>query len=216
MNIKYKDVLFVFFVYLLITFNLIMAESYSDVIILGDDVMFREYPDQKSNPMGRFPKGRIVSFIKKSSKVETINGNKGEWIYIGAYRSNSVSKKGRKGWIFDYYVGYKDNFKKVENWNISHYEGSIVDTDVEFDFKENGSFKMYISYPFSMSEEKMNSIAKILKGEYNKKRKKIELTGHLYKYKNIYWAKTNTQNEGGNYYFFLNEKGEIELNLYSF
>lgn len=96
MNIKYKDVLFVFFVYLLITFNLIMAESYSDVIILGDDVMFREYPDQKSNPMGRFPKGRIISFIKKSSKVETINGNKGEWIYIGAYRSDSVSKKGRK------------------------------------------------------------------------------------------------------------------------
>ncbi len=204
------------FVFLIITFNYSAAETYSGIIILGDNLIIRENPTQKSKSLGLLFKGQVIRLIDKSSKIEIINGKKGEWIYVGLSIDVTVSKDEVRGWIFDYYVGYKDKFKKVEKWNVPHYKGSIVDTDVEFDFKEDGSFKMYISYPFSMTEDKMISIAKILKGEYNKKRKKIELTGNLYEYNNIYWAKTNTQIEGGNYYFFLNDNGEIKLNLYSF
>ncbi len=204
------------FVFLIITFNYSAAETYSGIIILGDNLIIRENPTQKSKSLGLLFKGQVIRLIDKSSKIEIINGKKGEWIYVGLSIDVTVSKDEVRGWIFDYYVGYKDKFKKVEKWNVPHYKGSIVDTDVEFDFNEDGSFKMYISYPFSMTEDKMISIAKILKGEYNKKRKKIELTGNLYEYNNIYWAKTNTQIEGGNYYFFLNDNGEIKLNLYSF
>jgi len=196
--------------------DLTLAETYSGIIILGDNLIIRENSSQKSKSLGLLFKGQVVRLIKKSLKTETINGNRGEWIYVGLSSDVSVSKDEVRGWIFDYYVGYKDNFNKVKNFNIMHYEGAVVDTEVEFDFNKDGSFKMYISYPFSMTEEKMISIAKILKGEYNKNKRKIELTGHLYQYKNIYWAKNDSQVEGGNYYFFVNEKGEIELNLYSF
>ena len=196
---------------------MISAEIEKMIVITGDDVNVRNKADISGKVLMSLPKGKLVEYIKQNEEVKIIKGISGRWIFVNTKRfKNNNDNKTVVGWIFEEYLGMPNKFKRVENWNIAHYEGSIVDTDVEFDFNKDGSFKMYISYPFSMTEEKMISIAKILKGEYNKKRKKIELTGHLYKYKNIYWAKNDTQIEGGNYYFFLNDKGEIELNLYSF
>lgn len=76
---------------------------------------------------------------------------------------------------------------------------------------------MYISYPieFHISESKMHEIAKMLNGIYDVKIKKIKLSGHLYSYKNIFWAKVDTQKEGGYYFFFLNNNS-IELSQFNY
>jgi len=196
--------------------SIISAEIEKMIIVTGDGVNVRRKADISGKVLMILPKGKLVEYIKQNDEVKMINGISGRWILVNTKRyKNYNDNKTVVGWIFEEYLGTSDKFKKVEKWNIPHYDGSVVDTNVEFDFNKDGSFKMYISYPFSMTEDKMKEIAKILKGEYDRKKKKIRLEGQLYVYKDIYWTRVETQEGGGNYYFFL-KNGEIELNLYSF
>lgn len=86
-------------IFLLLTLNLslcVNASNYSDIFIVGDNLILREQPSKESKSIGKLLKGNIVRLIKKSGKKEVINGCSGEWVYVGTSRSDSISKLEKK------------------------------------------------------------------------------------------------------------------------
>ncbi len=79
-----------------------------------------------------------VKLIKRSGKLDIIDGNKGEWVYVDPGFSDKTC-----GWVFSYYLAGKDDFRRLEslpdNYTLKYADGDVPYT-YEF-FKDGTSLR---------------------------------------------------------------------------
>lgn len=75
-------------------------ESNALWVIEKQGLRMRETPDQGGNVLGVIPYGAKVKYFSKQGEATTISGTSGTWA--------NVEWDGKKGWVFDGFLGYND------------------------------------------------------------------------------------------------------------
>lgn len=117
------------------------------VPVLAENVNLREKPSINSNVVFQLPIAIDVVILHKSGDKVTINGLSGEWVYVDTnIRINNTTNETIKGWIFDYYLGYKEKFFRVMKWKKQTFTYTAGDYTPVFEIQENGTF----SYSYNL------------------------------------------------------------------
>lgn len=75
-------------------------ESSALWVIEKQGLRMRDSPDQAGNVLGMVPYGTKVKWFSKQGETMTISGASGKWAH--------VEWDGKKGWVFDGFLGYSD------------------------------------------------------------------------------------------------------------
>jgi hypothetical protein len=181
------------------------------VLIIGDNVNIRAEPNLNSKVIYNLNIGHLVLPLKKINKKVQIDDKIGYWVYIDSGITENIESGRIKGWIFDNYLGYNINFTKINSWSIPNLKNIIyIDVQYDFIFNKDGSFTLTTS----MSDGNCRETAKTCNDNGAKYVNKCKclFTGHLYKYRNIIWAKLNSLVYGGKFYLLLDNQSLKLLN----
>ncbi|MBN2737985.1 MAG: SH3 domain-containing protein [Spirochaetales bacterium] len=74
-------------------------------IIAPEGLRFRDNPGLDSMRLGVIPANEEILVIKVSAEEFAISGDKGKWAYI--------DWNGKKGWVFDAYISFQQDLKRV-------------------------------------------------------------------------------------------------------
>jgi hypothetical protein len=183
-------------------------------VITGDSVNIRVNPDLKSNAIASLQFGDIVYFLSSYDKTITIDGKEGKWVFVIASFMKRISNtnseiKHVKGWVFDYYIAYPANFAKLKEWkNKKIITGGVSDYQHIFEIKDNADFILKIPIYHSGQDESIITCNSKYKGNWNKNDFTCIVNGHMYVYKDIYWAKLEKPSSLGYIYIYFDKKNK--------
>lgn len=136
--------------------------------IAGDKVNLREKPGPNSRIVFQLPLAHVVQLLKTEPKWSVIDGKRGRWVYVDSGLCTANMNQSYKGWIFDYFLGYRENFTRVWKWRRSCIENTVGDYHYRYDFFPDGTVR-YQGSGYGDAPRKYN--------------------GYLYKYRSVYYAK---------------------------
>lgn len=157
------------------------------IIITGNQVNVRNLPSINSNVLVRMYIGNFVELIKVKDKIIEINGKKGRWAYINT--RNLINDKVIKGWIFDYYLGYRWKFKKLKSLEYKKLVLYNAGQEYKFTFYSNGRFRLKEPPWRCNNKIKSKQVCRKYGGIFNANDCSCIYTGQLYKFKEFIWAK---------------------------
>lgn len=160
------------------------------VYVVADNVNVREQPLINSKSLIKLRIGTLVRILNKTNKKEIVNNIKGEWIYIDTLSYNFSNKNETlKGWVFDYYLSNLNGSSRITSFDNYKFEIDLPDHNISFFFKKNGT---YIRKPFANETEKK------------------EISGKLYRYKDLIIGKDDFNNDTVSYFIFhLKSDGKL-------
>jgi hypothetical protein len=221
-NKQYSLIIAIIFVFFNTSDNKLYSSSQKlkeYAIIIAHKVNVRQEPDINSKVIVKLELGEGVEIITQNDVKVEIDGKIGLWVYVQTFRQ-ACDHGNCKGWLLDYYLGYKDKFKKIEKWK--HQKGfssnnyNNCDHCPTYFINNDGDFSV-IFRSFNFDHYKENDIKQIRTnceingGKYSRDQAYhyCSYKGHLYQYLKFIWAKIDNKNN--NDFFYLNKKGNLSL-----
>ena len=176
-------------------------------LISVDNLNIREQPNKTSKVLIQLPVCSPVNILKTNNQTEVIEGKSGKWVYVDTYMINKSNKKDTiKGWVFDYYIGYKNKFSKVTDWKIKNFEYCDGDYCVLVQFDNKGFF----TYSYDTTElfADCNECKCLLKSE-KQNGKKCFGKGQVFKFNKLIWLKKDGETNKDSKIVYLTTKGDL-------
>jgi hypothetical protein len=185
--------IYLFLLFLILTINPFKSNSLSKefkdkrlfVPVIGNNLNLRIKPNLKSKVIIQLKILESVQIMKIIKKEVIINNKRGRWVFVNTGRTPSEKDETYKGWVFDYYLGYKHKFKKVKNINKMDITCATGDWEESYIIHNNGSvdFSYVPCHDGNCGENK--EYLKCEKGDILKNGSCYG-KGHVYEYKNIF------------------------------
>lgn len=127
------------------------------VPVVADVLNVRSAPSMKSAVVDRVEIGKLVKILAKKSKPEYVDGKWGKWVFIDTCRRRAGFDDNPKGWIFDYYLGYPERFRRVPH-PISG-KVKVIGGDLLYDIRidQNGHYRLLRLYMSGSKEHRSES-----------------------------------------------------------
>lgn len=126
---------------LIVGVNVIAAQKYESMIVVGDNVNVRTVPDGKAPIIVKLYNTNTVLLLKISQKAEVIMGFPGKWVYVDTqvYPQDNLNDT-IKGWVFDYYLARDNQFQKIQSIKKCSVEAMIGDSVMSYKVNSDGSY----------------------------------------------------------------------------
>lgn len=135
-------------------------------VVVADGLNVRKKPSISSGIVVQLPLTRKVTILYLAPEEVVIGTKKGRWAYVRDTKNFEVT-----GWIFDNFLGYTNNFKKIPGWRIKYIKAVLGSRESEYFCLPAGSCMKNWS-----------------KGK-GKDAKKGKVKGHFYRFRDVIWFK---------------------------
>ncbi len=179
--------------------------------IACEKVNVRKEPNINSQIIIQLNTYDAIEIIRENPKYEIISKNNGKWVYVKTYRYDKNCKDKCEGWIFDYYIAYKDKFQKIKQWKFKDFQGCAGDYCPKLKFEYDGSYTMDLvsSIDANNSNDEKKSVCNKEGGTYVSNNI-CQYKGHLYQFLDLILLK-NDDNRGFDSYLIFNKNGYLCL-----
>ncbi len=203
-----KNIVFLIVIAIFLFGNAYSKESKKKItaFIAVDNLNWREKPSTKSEVKLQLIIGEEIDILYVSNKKTTIGNKVGKWVKIKTGRLMSEPE----GWVFDYYIAYKDRFQKVNNWPYKKMSACAGDYCPSYVFNKDGSFKVkFWQYHDEFTkDEKIKKLCEKKNGKYTADHY-CHFKGHLYKYLNLVLARLEGTQE--KHYIVIKKNNKLSI-----
>ncbi|HNM06650.1 MAG TPA: SH3 domain-containing protein [Leptospiraceae bacterium] len=176
--------------------------------IAGSKINIREKPKKDSKVLLQVNPSDSVKVLKKTEEKILIDGREGSWVYGEFTKCTGGNGNCRtvKGWIFDYFLAYKNRLVKVTDWSYASFSESAGDIGWEYKFSKDGKYSSEESRGESMQADLKEDCRKN-SGKYRPGKDSFFgtciVSGHLYRYLNLISL------DRKDHFLYINEKGKL-------